>query len=706
MEGLSSLRRRKLLQSLGGVLAAFSARRSAAVSPQAEKADSLAPVWAEPLRTHRVQPIVAGSGEAAVYGFGDVDILSVSPDFVPGEALQQGNSKPFSKIQPKKSWQIKNSKIGATPPRTPRTYMMDFKPLRPVHLIDGDPETYWASRGQTRPDVQPQWIRLDLPREASVKAVVLDPRTDNQGWPGDLTIKVSRDAWHWETVYESHEFRPPSTATPQTFSFAPRPVKQVWIIANNLTSAISDTFLVFSLAGVHVLDEAGNDLALVTRGTGVTVSSTNHGAAGEKTIHDMLWPAHYDLGLKWLRVAYWDSVLNWHYAEQERGKIVIDPLADQTITESSNNGVNVVLCLAYGNWLYSPERHRKNEKQIWVVPFEWPPPPVQSEEHLQGWLNFVRTMVRHFAGRIRYYEIWNEQNVNFYNALGKKSNTNDAIAEYCRMVKATVKAIREEYPQAKIMLGSTARFDRSYMTGCFKQGVAPLVDVIPWHPFYGTRQDSPEFRNYRSDVKAWKKVCESYGFKGEYMATESGWYAPYPAPAKPFGGGAVSEMIKAKCLARYITMSVGLDLTTFWNTTWHHYIWWDLGLFRNSFSADPVSPTQPQAAYYVLRTLCTLLEAVEPAQIDIEFSNKAESFEIDAFRLENGGTLVAIWLPNEPEDVSRRVETDLIFPAIPFARATGIDVLNGSEQVLSVSTNRIPAVVTKDYPTFLRLEKA
>jgi hypothetical protein len=101
-----------------------------------------------------------------------------------------------------------------------------------------------------------------------------------------------------------------------------------------------------------------------------------------------------------------------------------------------------------------------------------------------------------------------------------------------------------------------------------------------------------------------------------------------------------------------------------------------------------------------------LLEAVEPAQIGIEFSNKAESFEIDAFRLQGGGTLVAIWLPNEPEDISRRVTTDLSFPTLSFSRAVGIDVLNGSEQALSVSMNRIPAFAAKDYPTFLRLEKA
>src|SRR6185437_13409857 len=169
-------------------------------------------------------------------------------------------------------------------------------------------------------------------------------------------------------------------------------------------------------------------------------------------------------------------------------------LADQTMTESTDNGINVVLVLAYGNWLYSRQGKREHEKQIWVVPFEWPPPPTDTEEHFQAWLHFVRTMVRHFKGRIRYYEIWNEQNGNWNAERHTGSKTPEAIAEYCRLVKETVRVIREEYAEAKIMLGSTAGFDRAYMTACLKHGVGPLVDVIPWHPFYGTQQDQPQFR--------------------------------------------------------------------------------------------------------------------------------------------------------------------------------------------------------------------
>ena len=106
----------------------------------------------------------------------------------------------------------------------------------------------------------------------------------------------------------------------------------------------------------------------------------------------------------------------------------------------------------------------------------------------------------------------------------------------------------------------------------------------------------------------------------------------------------------------------------------------------------------------MLRTLCTVLESATPVSTAVEFSNKEHEFEVDAFRLPNGATLAAVWLPGQPADDSPRVATDLHFPGISFSRATGIDVLNGTEQPLRISGGRLPGLVIKDYPIFIRLE--
>lgn len=240
-----------------------------------------------------------------------------------------------------------------------------------------------------------------------------------------------------------------------------------------------------------------------------------------------------------------------------------------------------------------------------------------------------------------------------------------------------------------------------------KEGVGKLVDVIAWHPFYGADPESPQFRNYTNDVKDIKKLAESYGFRGEYHANEYTWSAPYPAGNRP----AVSELVKAKYVARLTLTHVGLDVASFFNRTWQDQgVNLDNTLFRNAFSADPINPLQPQPAYYVMRTLSTVLENTTPTQIDAEFSNREKGFETVGLKLKNGDLLLAIWIPGRASDDSSDVTTDIIFPHTQFQQATGIDVLNGSEQVLRSSKSKgksiLKGMLIKDYPIVLKLHGA
>ena len=372
--------------------------------------------------SERLQPVRSICDGVPVYGYGYTYIWGVSPTFAKGIQLQQGNSSPKKKIKPKKSWEIKTNKLGAAKD-LPRTELLDFQPQLSIRLIDGDRDTFWCSRPQNQPDYEPVWIRIDLAKESLIKAVVLVPREDNKGMPSDLTIKVSRDSWHWETVYGNPSYIVPADIKPRVFSFEPIRAKQVWIIGRNVPEVYFQTYS-FSLAEVEVIDETGDNLALASRGAGVTVSSTSHEVL-VRELHGMLWPVHYDLGLKWVRVSFAAGILNWHSVEQEKGKYVIDPMSDETITECVRNGVNVVLCLGFTNWLYTPQGRRdpKLAKQTWLNQ-EGPTlvpgghgtlPSITVHGMLEGYKNFVRFMVRHFKDRVKYFEIWNEEQAYFPN---------------------------------------------------------------------------------------------------------------------------------------------------------------------------------------------------------------------------------------------------------------------------------------------------
>jgi hypothetical protein len=120
-----------------------------------------------------------------------------------------------------------------------------------------------------------------------------------------------------------------------------------------------------------------------------------------------------------------------------------------------------------------------------------------------------------------------------------------------------------------------------------------------------------------------------------------------------------------------------------------------------------MSPTQPEPAYYVLRTLCTVLENAEPADIPVELSNKSREFDTWAFALPENGLLVGVWLPGASVDRHPGVATDVIIPGTGASKVVGIDTLNGTERELRFEQRDgklvIPDLLVRDYPLMLRL---
>ncbi|MBI4587109.1 MAG: discoidin domain-containing protein [Planctomycetes bacterium] len=642
-----------------------------------------------------------------VYGYGSAWIYGVSPDFAPGARLQEGNASPVRKIQPKKSWEIEDNRIGATPPRMPRTARSNFNPFLGIHLLDGDAESYWCSRGHNRPEVEPAWARVDLAQETAVRSILIVPRKDKQWFPRHLTIRVSRDGWHWVTVYDNPNYALPPEGGAQEFAFSLQPVKQVWIIGQDLP--LYQGLHAFSMAEVAVNAENGENAALVSRGAGVTVSSTEWYIGSQRETHEMLWPVHYDLGTKWVRINYAGSVLNWRIVERVKGQYEIDPVANAAVTQAVENGCRIIFGLGFTNWLYTPEGHAnpKEEKQLfWYNEMSGTFPKADAPDMLKGFKNFVRVMVNHFKDRVDYWEIWNEQSGGY----GGWHDVPGAV--YTQYVKEVSPLIKELDPGSKVVMGSLSglgpgrKVGLDWLKARLEEGIGPHIDAIAWHGYYGCDPDSKEWQGYRADVAEAKAMALAHGFRGEYMHSEWCIFAPYPKDMT--GLPWITEKVKAKHMARFAIMNLGLEVMFFWNETWcDGHIDRDVGLFRNTFSADPQSPSQPQPAYYVLRTLCTVFENARPAQLAVEFTHRERQFECWTFSLPNGNRLVSVSSTGNSQDNSPDYPTDISFPGAAFSRAVGIDVLNGKEQDLVVSSGGgstiLRGMLVKDYPIVVRL---
>ena len=293
-------------------------------------------------------------------------------------------------------------------------------------------------------------------------------------------------------------------------------------------------------------------------------------------------------------------------------------------------------------------------------------------------------MADHFRDRVRHFEIWNEWNIDRY--WGARPN----LEHYRAVVGRTIPILRKHCPNAKVMLGSFAGFAggisrwtpeqtaKAEKDNLFIRAVkqfSPRVDVIGWHPFY--QQDVGG--DYAEDVLAVQGLLRRQGFRGEYIASEYTFGANYPPTKGPnwWGETNFTELQKAKCVAQVSALHTGLGVGSFFCETWNSHYPLDLSLLRRTFAADPISPLQPQAAYYVLRNMATALDGLAPASFRYRPRAVRRRCKCTAWRARQASTGALSIGP----DPGRGPGHDLRHPSVGNAeRVKAVDPMNGVSQ--------------------------
>ena len=84
----------------------------------------------------------------------------------------------------------------------------------------------------------------------------------------------------------------------------------------------------------------------------------------------------------------------------------------------------------------------------------------------------MKFIVNYFKDRVQYFEIWNEPNCPWL------PWQNIELTDYINLVKRVVPVIRQEYPEAKIVVGSIPEpFNppgRPYLLGILSSDIMPL----------------------------------------------------------------------------------------------------------------------------------------------------------------------------------------------------------------------------------------
>ena len=214
------------------------------------------------------------------------------------------------------------------------------------------------------------------------------------------------------------------------------------------------------------------------------------------------WTRMFDAGVSWIRIGQYENTsdyTSWDWIEQKRGVLAIPPGLDDYVDSLVDNGVKVQVQLMYGNPMYTspagnppdaitpePNGFHNPDRSLYSV--YWPP---TTPAQIAAFVKYVQFVVAHFHGRIRYYALWNEQDIDYWNPLPNPE-------DYGRLLKAFIPAVHGADPQAKVVYGGqnepTRDYARRALDAC---DCAAGIDVFAYHTYPGYGQNlNPESMNY------------------------------------------------------------------------------------------------------------------------------------------------------------------------------------------------------------------
>ncbi len=324
-----------------------------------------------------------------------------------------------------------------------------------------------------------------------------------------------------------------------------------------------------------------------------------------------------DIGVKWARIQS-----GWARCEKEKGVYDfswLDSITDNLISR----GITPWLCLSYGNALYTPFA----SDYFGCVGC----PPINSDDEMAGWLNYVSAVVKHYKGKIEYYEIWNEPDLTYsWKHSPAEVEKGPSGKEYGKFCLITAKAIHKADSSAKAVgfaLGHP--YEMTFVNDAFSTGLAEELDAVSFHIYSSDDTMRPEY------IKQFRAVLNGTGRNIELIQGEAG------AQSRSDGCGAMMGFAwtpEKQCtyLLRGIIhdLGAGIRLTSYFSTIdmiealnglcsdKSSYL--DYGYFgvlsaefdENGFSTGSYSP---KPSYCALGNIASVFcESFEPAELPVK----------------------------------------------------------------------------------------
>ena len=236
------------------------------------------------------------------------------------------------------------------------------------------------------------------------------------------------------------------------------------------------------------------------------------------------------LGFRWLKVQ-----VEWKHHEG-RGKSQYDwQEIDRIVDSCQANGIHLLVSVVKApTWARGPGPD---------MSVEGPP------QNLQDYADFVGAMAARYKGRIRAYEVWNEQNLHY-----EWGNEPLSASRYVELLKLAYGAIMGQDPQAHVISGAMtptgyndgviAIDDLIYLEQMYQAGLKNYCDGVGVHPsgynvppdgdwqtyndpsagFTGPFTNRHRSWSFRGTMESYRNVMVKYGDGGKRLwPTEFGW---------------------------------------------------------------------------------------------------------------------------------------------------------------------------------------
>ncbi len=198
-----------------------------------------------------------------------------------------------------------------------------------------------------------------------------------------------------------------------------------------------------------------------------------------------------EAGIDWMRTDF-----IWQNVERKPGEWNFSHL-DTLVEQAKKEGIRLLPILDYDT--------------TWATP-AW--------KHPDAWSEYVSRTVGRYAEKLRYWEVWNEQNSQkFWRDAPNGAN-------YASLLERTFQEIKRIDPELTVLYGGTAHVPLGFIEDSLKAGAGKYFDVMNIHPYHW--QGIPELMI--PELNDLKTLMRKYGIGDKPVwITEVGWATAQPA---------------------------------------------------------------------------------------------------------------------------------------------------------------------------------